>query len=52
MFVVLGSSALKSSTTYTKNHISTSVNGKMPEGHKAVMKPEVSEWFIEKFTTE
>lgn len=24
----------------------------MPEGHKAVMKPEVAEWFIEKFTTE
>jgi len=37
---------------YTKNIITTSVNGKMPESHKAVMKQEVADWFIEKFTKE
>ena len=49
-FIVLGHTSLKSNTTYTKNIISTSVNGKMPESHKAVMKQEVANWFIEKFT--
>lgn len=51
-FLVLGDQSLKSNTTYTKNIISTSVNGKMPECHKAVMKEEVALWFIEKFTKE
>jgi len=51
-FLILGDKPLKSNTTYTKNIITTSVNGKMPESHKAVMKQEVADWFIEKFTKE
>lgn len=51
-FIVLGDNSLKSNTTYTKNHISTSVNSQMDKIHKAVMKQEVSDWFIEKFTNE
>ena len=35
-----------------KNIIHTSVNSNMPKEHKAVMKPEVSDWFIENFTEE
>ena len=49
-FIILGNHALKSNTTYTKNIITTSVNSNMPKEHKAVMKKEVCEWFIEKFT--
>ena len=52
MFIVIGDKPLKSNTTYTKNLISTSVNSSMPKEHKAVMKQEVSDWFIEKFTKE
>ena len=51
-FIVLGDKPLKSNTTYTKNIIHTSVNSNMPKEHKAVMKPEVSDWFIENFTEE
>lgn len=51
-FFVLGKEALKSNTTYTKNILTTSVNSKMPKEHKAVMKQEVADWFIEKFTRE
>lgn len=49
-FIVLGDVSLKSNFTGTKNHLTTSVNSKMPKNHKAVMKKEVAEWFIEKFT--
>lgn len=51
-FIVFGDKPLKSNTTYTKNIIHTSVNSNMPKEHKAVMKPEVSDWFIENFTEE
>lgn len=51
-FVVLGDKPLKSNSTYTKNHITTSVNSCMTKEHKAVMKYEVAEWFITKFTKE
>lgn len=51
-FIVLGDKPLKSNTTYTKNIIHTSVNSNMPKEHKAVMKQEVSDWFIENFTEE
>jgi modification methylase len=51
-FLILGDKPLKSNTTYTKNIITTNVNRKMPESHKAVMKQEVADWFIEKFTRE
>ena len=49
-FIVMGDKSLKANHSYTKNHISTSVNSKMPKIHKAVMKQEVSDWFIEEFT--
>lgn len=52
-FIILGNTPLKSNTTYTKNHITTSVNSETTTKiHKAVMKQEVSDWFIEKFTKE
>lgn len=51
-FIIFGCSSLKSNTTYTKNIISTSVNSNMPKEHSAVMKQEVSDWFIQKFTKE
>lgn len=49
-FIVFADKPLKSNTTYTKNIISSSVNSKMPKEHKAVMKQEVCDWFIENFT--
>lgn len=51
-FIVLGDEPLKGNYTYTKNIISTSVNSNMPKEHKAVMKQEVSDWFIDNFTNE
>ncbi len=51
-FIVLGKESLKSNTTYTKNIITSSVNSKMPKIHKAVMKQEIADYFIEKFTKE
>ncbi len=51
-FIVLGDKPLKSNCTYTKNHITTSVNSNMPKEHRAVMKKEVCEWFIKNFTLE
>lgn len=52
MILVFGDSSLKSNSTYTKNIIRTPVNSKMPKNHKAVMHPDVADWFIEKFTQE
>lgn len=51
-FLILGNASLKSNTTYTKNIITTSVNSNMPKEHKAVMKTDVAEHFIGKFTQE
>lgn len=52
-FIVLGDKPLKSNTTYTKNMILTAVNSNTTlKEHRAVMKQEVSDWFIEKFTKE
>lgn len=51
-FLIFGNSSLKSNTTYTKNILTTSVNSNMPKEHKAVMKDEVCEHFISKFTKE
>jgi DNA modification methylase len=51
-FLVLGNKPLKSNKTYTKNIITTSVNSNMPKIHKAVMKQEVSDYFINNFTQE
>lgn len=49
-FFVLGNTPLKSNTTYTKNIFATSVNEDTSAFHKAIMKPEVCEYFIENFT--
>lgn len=50
-FLVIGDYPLKSNTTYTKNHITTSVNNESTtKVHKAVMKQCVADWFIDKFT--
>lgn len=51
-FIIFGNKPLKSNTTYTKNIISSSVNSKMTKNHKAIMKQEVCDWFIDKFTIE
>ena len=52
-FIVIGETSLKSNKTYTKNHITTSVNSEnTTKIHKAVMKQEVCDWFIEHFTNE
>ena len=52
-FIVLGDKSLKSNHTYTKNVITTSVNSSTTTKiHKAVMKQEVADWFIENFTKE
>lgn len=46
--------SIKAQKTYTKNHIETSVYSENPykKIHRAVMKPDVVEWFIERFTKE
>lgn len=50
---VLGSEALKSNFTYTKNHITTTVNyNRDNKIHKAVMNQNVSDWFVKTFTKE
>jgi len=52
-FIVFGSKALKANHTYTKNVLTTAVNSSTTTKiHKAVMKQEVSDWFIENFTDE
>lgn len=53
MFIVLSNKPLKSNTTYTKNTITSSVNSQTTlKEHRAVMKQEISDYFIEKFTQE
>ena len=51
-FILLSKNKIKSNKTYTKNIIKSSVNSKMPKSHKAVMKQEISDFFIENFTKE
>ena len=43
--------SLKAKKTYTKNHIHTSVYSENPykKIHRAVMKPEVVQWFVDRF---
>lgn len=53
MFIVLSDKPLKANKTYTKNVITSSVNSdKISKTHKAVMKQEISDWFIKTFTEE
>lgn len=44
--------SIKAKKTYTKNHIETSVYSENPykKIHRAVMKPDVADWFIDRFT--
>lgn len=51
-FIFFSDNPVKSNFTYTKNHISTSVNPDTSKIHKAVMNEEVPNWFIERFTKE
>lgn len=51
-FIIFGKTPLKSNTTYTKNILTTSVNKNIDKSHKAVMKLEVADHFIQKFTKE
>lgn len=52
-FIVFGDKALKSNNTYTKNVITTSVNSSTTTKiHRAVMKQEVADWFIDNFTAD
>jgi site-specific DNA-methyltransferase (adenine-specific) len=51
-FIIFGNKPLKSNFTYTKNIISTAVNSNMANEHKAIMKQDVSDWFIKNFTNE
>lgn len=50
LFIVFGDKPLLGNHTYTKNIISTSVYSKMPKEHKAVMHPDVADWFVKTFT--
>lgn len=50
-FIIVFGDKLSSNTTYTKNHITTSV-AKMYKSHKAVMNLKVAMWLVEKFTKE
>jgi DNA modification methylase len=49
-FVLVFGEPLKSNSTYTKNHITTSVNQETNSIHKAMMNVQVSDWFMEMFT--
>lgn len=50
-FVIVFGENIKSKTTYTKNHLTTSV-AKMNKVHKAMMNPIVVEFFLNNFTNE
>ena len=50
-FIILGNSEkLRSYNKNTKNILTTSVNSYKVEGHGAIMKYEVAEWFLKNFT--
>lgn len=49
--ISFGQNPLKSNFTYTKNHLSSSVNSSMPKGHGAVMPLDIALFFIRNFTT-
>lgn len=46
---VLGKN-IKSNSSYTKNHITTTVNTKTSKKHHAIMNQVISDWLVEKFT--
>jgi len=49
-FLMFGDDPYKSSRTYTKNTLHTSVCGDMPKEHKAVMKYQVADYMIDTFS--
>lgn len=52
LFIVLSDKPVKTNGGYITNSITTTVNTEKFNGHSAVMKMEVAEWFIENFTKE
>lgn len=52
IFLFIGDEPVKSNCTYTKNHITTAVHRGTLKAHKAVMKQEVSDYFIKTFSEE
>lgn len=53
IFIAFGDEPIKAKYSYVKNHISTSVNTETTSDiHKAVMKQEVADWFIDNFTVD
>ena len=51
-FIILGKEPFRANSHYVKNHITTSINNNMPNEHRAVMRTDVCQWFIENFTNE
>ena len=49
-FMFFGGGPVRANKSYTKNILTTAVNGEMPAMHKAVMKQEVADYMIENFT--
>lgn len=52
LFIVLSDKAVKTNGGYVKNSIISTINTEKFNGHSAVMKMEVAEWFIKNFTKE
>ena len=49
IILIFSKERIKANKPYTKNHITTSVNSKMPKNHKAVMHIDLAYWFINSF---
>ena len=48
-FIVIGDKPIKANHTYTKNHVTTAVNGRTSKEHKAIMNYDVADWFFKSF---
>ena len=48
-FIVIGDKPIKANHTYTKNHVTTAVNGHTSKEHKAIMNYDVADWFFKSF---
>lgn len=49
-FIVIGDNSLKANHTYTKNHVTTSVNSKSTlKQHRAIMNYDVAKWMFDSF---
>lgn len=49
-FIIAFGGPVKSNRTYTKNHLTTSVYPNRIKSHKAVMHPDIADFFIKNFT--